>query len=262
MRSVRQIANRYATNLSSAAIITAASTGNYIHRFSSHGPSSPPLPAPPREWYVQVPVFFCFSDFLPRQRHLVGLKTIASVCSSLLLPLPRCRRPFSFDSPLVLEPSPSQSALPDLKSKTCRTIQLVSCHHVFNPLHVLLCYVPHVLPFVPQTKIVQEVSPNQLRAQEKAAAIRQRSRNASKKSEGVFTPPQVSQYSRLSLLEGCGVGVEILFFPTGDAFGGPPQACVRSAKGWMTVSGRPWSTRVTREEGGARVLRGPLGCRC
>lgn len=48
-----------------------------------------------------------------------------------------------------------------------------------------------LLLLIPQTKIVQEVTPSQLRAQEKAAAIRERSRNAKKKSEGFFTPPQV-----------------------------------------------------------------------
>lgn len=47
-----------------------------------------------------------------------------------------------------------------------------------------------------KTKITQEVSPAQLRAQEKAAAIRQRSRNAAKKTEGFFTPPQFEAFKK------------------------------------------------------------------
>eukprot|EP00903_Cladosiphon_okamuranus_P018617 g17137.t1 len=46
-----------------------------------------------------------------------------------------------------------------------------------------------------KTKITQEVSPAQLRAQEKAAAIRERSR-MTKKTEGFFTPPQFEAFKK------------------------------------------------------------------
>ncbi|CAM9887662.1 unnamed protein product [Ectocarpus fasciculatus] len=47
-----------------------------------------------------------------------------------------------------------------------------------------------------KTKITQEVTPAQLRAQEKATAIRERSRKAARKSEGVFTPPQFEAFKK------------------------------------------------------------------